>query len=135
MDARFDHLFDLTAPGLFCDPRAVDLPDGRGTGFYANQVTNTDEGAPDPQPALRTSRVPALVLKGECDYLPWSFASEYRDTLPDAELVYLPGAGHEAYIERSETYFPIVRTFLLDHWAPVPPYEDDAPPRDYRGPL
>jgi len=36
---------------------------------------------------------PALVVKGSCDYLPWSVATDYRDTLPAARMVYCPVLG------------------------------------------
>jgi len=88
---------------------------------------------PDPRPALRTVRTPALVLKGSCDYLPWALTREYRDTLPNAALVYLPGAGHQAYQEQPEPYLAAVRAFLLGTQLPVPPYTGQEPPPDYSG--
>jgi proline iminopeptidase len=127
LDARFDRIFALLAPGLFCDPELGDEVSGSGTGFYANQVTKPDR---DLRPALRDVHVPALVLKGSCDYEPWSSAIENRDTLPNATLIYLPGAGHQAYIEQPEPYFAAVRAFLLDQPSPIAPYTEDAPPPD-----
>jgi pimeloyl-ACP methyl ester carboxylesterase len=34
--------------------------------------------APDPRPRLRGNTTPALVLRGECDYIAWPVAREYR---------------------------------------------------------
>jgi len=42
---------------------------------------------------LRGLATPALVVKGSCDYLPWSVATDYRDTLPAARMVYCPVLG------------------------------------------
>lgn len=133
-DARFDRLYALSTPGMYCDARASDVK-VHGLGFYANQVPQSASAAsaPDPRPALRAVRTPALVLKGSCDYLPWQMTMEYRDTLPSAQLVYLAGAGHQAYQERPEPYFATVRAFL--HGAPLPiqPYTGHQPPPDYSG--
>ena len=133
LDARYDRVFAASAPGLFCDPLLAARVDARGEGFYANQVTLADATAPDPRPALRQSDVPALILKPGCDYLPWRLAIEYRQTLPDAVMVYLPDAGHQAYLEQPDAYVAAMRAFLLGQPPPVPPYEADAPPADYRG--
>jgi proline iminopeptidase len=132
LDARFDRVTSAATPGLFCDTSIAPLP-VTGTGFYANQVTLADADAPDPRTALRVARVPALVVKGACDYLPWRFATEYRDTLPGAALVYLPGSGHQAYLDQPAAYFAAVRAFLRDEPPPLPPYNGDAPPPGYAG--
>jgi proline iminopeptidase len=133
LDARYDRVYAASAPGLFCDPSLAARVDARGEGFYANQVTLADATAPDPRLALRQSDVPALILKPGCDYLPWRLAIEYRQTLPHAVMVLLPDAGHQAYLEQPDAYFAAVRAFLLGQPPPVPPYEADAPPADYRG--
>jgi len=130
LDTRFDRIFALLAPGLFCNPKIAEEVPGSGTGFYANQITKS---ARDLRPVLRSVQVPVLILKGSCDYVPWSDATEIRDNLPDARLVYLPGAGHQAYIEQTEPYFAAVRAFLLDQPLPVSPYTGTAPPPGYTG--
>jgi proline iminopeptidase len=136
MDARFDQLFARVAPGLFCDVHAP--PSGEkitGLGFYANQVPQA-ASAPrpmDPRPALRALRTPALTLKGSCDYVPWGLTLEYRDILPQATLVYLPGAGHQAYQDQPGPYLATVRAFLLDEPLPIQPYTSREPPSDYTG--
>lgn len=47
---------------------------------------------------------PALVIKGACDYLSWSSGLAYRQALPNAELVYLRQAGHNAYQDQPADY-------------------------------
>lgn len=57
-------------------------------------------------------RVPALVLVGEQDKLtPPAAAARLVRALPDARLVRLPGAGHNAMIEAHEAVTAHVRTF------------------------
>lgn len=135
MDARFDVLFARVAPGIVCDARSLPQGEIHGLGFYANQVPQA-ANAPrpaDPRPALRAIRAPALVLKGSCDYLPWALTMEYRDTLPDATLVYLSGVGHQAYEEQPGPYLAAVRAFLRDEPPPIAPYAPRDPPPDYTG--
>jgi proline iminopeptidase len=135
LDARFDVLFARTAPGLYCDVNAPVEGTAYGMGFFANQVPQSGSAARpvDPRPALRGVQTPALVLKPSCDYLPWRLAVEYRDTLPNAQMVYIPDAGHQAYEEQPELYLSAVRAFLLGEPLPNDAYRDREPPTDYSG--
>ncbi|GGM27000.1 alpha/beta fold hydrolase [Dactylosporangium sucinum] len=82
-------------------------------GFYSNQRTVADfDHTPDPRPALRTVRVPALILRGECDFVPPETAEEYRRTLPGAKLVAVPGAGHAIAANQPERYRESLVAFL-----------------------
>jgi proline iminopeptidase len=135
LDRRFDLLNNLAAPGVFCDSRTPRPPRGGG-GAYANlvpQALRTPAG-PDPRPALARLHTPALVIKGSCDYLPWSSALDYRATLPAAQLVYLRGAGHVAHGDQPASYLAVVRAFLQSKQLPIAPYAGDAVPGDYQGP-
>jgi proline iminopeptidase len=124
LDARFDRTYALSAPGLFCDaPPEIPLP--TGLGFFANGVRRT---TPDLRPALADVDVPALILKPQCDYLPWSYGSELRDAMPDARLVYLRGAGHSTYVEQTDAFFAEVRAFLADAPLPITPWTAHEPP-------
>jgi proline iminopeptidase len=58
---------------------------------------------------------------------------EYRDTLPNAQLVYLPGSGHQAYMEQPDAYLATVRAFLHGAPLPVQPYTGHEPPSGYSG--
>ena len=56
-----------------------------------------------PTPAGRPGH-PGPVVKGACDYLSWSSGLAYRQALPNAELVYLRQAGHNAYQDQPAAY-------------------------------
>jgi proline iminopeptidase len=88
--------------------------------------------APDVREALRETHVPALVIKGQCDYLDWRSATLYLDTFSNSTLSYLPGAGHDSYLDRPDLYRPAVRCFLAG--VPVPGTLSDPrqPPTDYQ---
>jgi pimeloyl-ACP methyl ester carboxylesterase len=63
-------------------------------------------------------RVPALVLVGEHDRLtPPAAASRLADALPDAGLVVLPGAGHNAMLEAATEVTSELRAFARRHLA------------------
>jgi proline iminopeptidase len=136
MDARFDEVYARSAPGLYCDTAHRDGHSPGSLGFYANAVplALSAERGPDPHAALREVDVPALVVKGSCDYLPWSMVVDYRTTLPDVRVSYLDGAGHQAYVDRPAEYLATVRAFLLGRPLPVPPLSSDAAPANFEGP-
>ncbi len=74
------------------------------------------------------------MIKGSCDYLTWSSARDYLDTLPNAEMVYLDGAGHRAYAERPTAFFALTTAFFAARPLPLPAYTATAAPPDYQGP-
>jgi len=133
MDTRFRRLNAAASPALYCGSAPPDTAD---VGFYHNAVLQRPGAprGPDPHPALRRLDTPALVVKGSCDYLPWSTATDYRDTLPAARMVYLPGAGHQAFAERPDAFFATVTAFLTDQPLPLPVETRSTAPSDYRGP-
>jgi proline iminopeptidase len=132
MDARYDQLYARAAPALHCRGAAPG-PALHGLGGYASVVPR---GAwPWLRPALAGLPTPALVVKGACDYLTWSSAVDYLHALPNAALVYLPAAGHNAYQERPADYLAAVRAFLADQPPPELLDASDTPPADYEGPL
>ncbi|MGD9544261.1 MAG: alpha/beta fold hydrolase [Methylocystis sp.] len=134
MDSQFRVIVDALPPALYCNPPS----DGEGAdpGFYAHAKLMRPEawGGVDPHAALRALDTPALILKGECDYLTWSSAIDYRDTLPNARMIYLPSAGHRLYAERREAFVAAVTTFLDGRELPFPLTTRSRPPEGYRGP-
>ena len=98
-------------------------------GFYVNQQTVEDFAhIPDPRPALRQARVPALIMRGECDFVPWEETYEYRRTLPQATLVYLPRTGHDIAAGQPEAFVALLRAFLRGDRLPLAPYTSARPP-------
>src|SRR6476660_5894062 len=121
MDARFADMYAKTTAGLVCPGhRPPAAPHTLGS--YVNQVSYGKSATLDVRPRLRQLSTPALVVKGGCDYLPWSFATEYRNTIPGARLVYFPDAGHQLFDEQPDRYRAVVAAFLDDRPLPVAPY-------------
>ncbi|WP_084224007.1 alpha/beta fold hydrolase [Kitasatospora cheerisanensis] len=131
-DALMEQLLAVSGSAATCRPgAAAELP-VKTPGAYANQLIAEDlRHRPDPRPALRAVHVPALVLRGECDYKHWEVTREYRDTLPGAQLLYVPGAGHAIAVDRPAEYRAAVLAFLTGTPLPGTPYtgtEDPAKP-------
>jgi proline iminopeptidase len=134
MDARFRAIIAALAPALYCHPPPG--TSGGEPGFYANAMLLRPEAwrGTDPHAALRRLDTPALIVKGQCDYLSWASAVEYRDTLRNASMVYLPGAGHRLYAERPDAFFAAVAPFLDGRELPFPTVTQSIPPPGYEGP-
>lgn len=133
-DRRNDRILDITEPALHCEAdqqRGLSGP----SGFYALQYPQSATAAstPDVRPVLTGLPNPTLLLKGQCDYLSWRSATEYTDALPNAELVYLEGAGHNLYADRPGAAMADIRAFLQNRSLPYQPYDPDSMPADYRG--
>lgn len=99
-------------------------------GFYASIITqaNAFSSQADPRGSLTSNHTPALILTGECNYIKWEVTYEYKRTLPNATLLYVPGAGHLMYLEQPALFFASVRAFLLDQPLPLKPYTARKPP-------
>ncbi|WUH97381.1 alpha/beta fold hydrolase [Spirillospora sp. NBC_00431] len=134
IDPLFDALLSSVGSAATCRPgRPLDEPASR-SGFYSNQMISDDAlKVPDPRPALRRARVPALILRGRCEYKKWEIAREYRDTIPGAKLVQFPHAGHVIDAEQPELYRSTVTAFLTGRPLPLTPYTGrNAPPATIR---
>jgi proline iminopeptidase len=135
-DAYNDRLYQLTEPALHCPGASHALPPLHGTGFYRLQYPQSPAARPpaDPRRRLAGLPTPTLILKGSCDYLSWRSALDYRNILPNATLVYLPGAGHNLYQDRPAAVLATIRAFLTGAPPPIPPYPSTTVPDSYQGP-
>jgi pimeloyl-ACP methyl ester carboxylesterase len=121
MLAAADHLFDPTLPGLFAgDPPAEVVPlmevmaaDVRPESMRTALLVMAEADLSDLLPRIA---VPTLLIWGELDARsPLSVAREFERTIPDAELVVIPGAGHVSNLERPELFNDAVREFCRAH--------------------
>ena len=65
---------------------------------------------------LGSLQIPVLVLDGDDPDPRGSGAEDLVGVLPNAELYVVHGAGHDPWLDKSETFFPIVRRFLLERF-------------------
>jgi proline iminopeptidase len=116
------------AHNLFPDPEAdaywariLEATDGEEyascglCGFWSHAMTNGDALTPGrgTRAALKGNRTPTLILRGEEDFIPREIAYQYKETLPNATFLSIPGAGHDVGGAAPETFFEIVTAFLI----------------------
>jgi proline iminopeptidase len=132
LDARQDRVYAATLPALHCPGRSG--PALHGLGFYANQVPQSWQHPPEPdiRARLADTDVPALVVKGQCDYLGWEAATGYLDAFDDSRLVYLDGAGHDVHVDAPARVVEAVRSFLDGRPVPGTMTDPRRPPAGYQ---
>ena len=114
--------FALYLPQFFAAPdgltrRRGSSCDGPAEGvrnyFVVNDATFASLGDWDLRPQLARLRMPALVIEGE-QSIPSTVESArvFARTLPNAELLLVPKAGHYPQVEQPGPFFAAVRKFL-----------------------
>lgn len=98
-----------------------------GYNIYVRKNIEFDNG--DPHEALRKDHTPAILLYPECNFVPWDGAVDYRKTMPNLKIYYIPHAGHYIQIEQPELMRRVMVAFLLDQPDVIAPVEGDADPR------
>ena len=111
--------------------QALDGHENPGVNPYVLEelIPDTERAENDPHTALTQNRTPAILLYPECNYLSWKGALDYRRTLPNLKIYYVPRAGHYIQFEQPELLKRLISAFLLDQPDPIPPYTRDADPR------
>ncbi|MFG3188079.1 alpha/beta fold hydrolase [Streptomyces omiyaensis] len=116
--------FDPTLPGLFAGERpATYLPLLGAMGAAVRPDTLRRQlslmAEADQRDLLPAVSVPTLLVWGEQDARsPLTVARQFQESVPGAELVVIPGAGHVSNLERPEEFNRAVRDFCRAH-APV----------------
>jgi proline iminopeptidase len=84
-----------------------------GGGFYVQIMTvNSFSQVQDPRPKIRNSKIPILIMKGQCDNQPWGYTTEYLQLFPNHQLTIIPDAGHSISVEQPTLYLKTIREFL-----------------------
>jgi pimeloyl-ACP methyl ester carboxylesterase len=116
-----DHLFDPTLPGLFAgDPPARFVPlletmaaDVRPESMRTALFVMAEADQRDLLPRIA---VPTLLIWGKLDARsPLSVARQFKNAVPEAKLVVIPGAGHVSNLEQPELFTAAVREFCRAH--------------------
>ncbi len=109
--AYAQRLFELSVAAYFHDPqRARDLTPFRVTGRTQEEVW-ASLGDYDLRPALPRLTIPAVVLHGTSDPIPFETARAVADLLR-AELHALPHCGHVPYVEAFDEFVRVLHEFL-----------------------
>ena len=88
-------------------------PEGVRNYFVVNNATFASLGDYDFRPMLARLTMPALVLEGDKS-IPSTIESArvFAQSIPNATLALIEGAGHYPQVERPERFFAIVNRFL-----------------------
>lgn len=109
--AHAARIFELAVAGYFHDPsRAVSLTPFRVTERTRAEVWQS-LGNFDLRPALRGLELPAILLHGDDDPIPWETARETAECLR-AEFHLLERCGHVPYVEAFDRFVALVLGFL-----------------------
>ncbi|HEU4569255.1 MAG TPA: alpha/beta fold hydrolase [Gemmatimonadales bacterium] len=104
-------IFELAVIAYFKDPEKV----RELAGFRLVERTQKgiweSLGDYDLRPALRRLDLPAVVLHGKDDVIPWETAEETAECLK-AEFHLIPDCGHVPYVEGRETFVRVLDAFL-----------------------
>jgi pimeloyl-ACP methyl ester carboxylesterase len=52
------------------------------------------------------------LLKGQCDNIEWEYNEEYLNIYKNNQLIVIPNAGHQIFVEQPERYIEEIRKFL-----------------------
>lgn len=92
--------------------------------FFAVKKEISRVGAP---PVTKPTP-PMLVMRAECDFVPWAVTRDYRDTF-GAPMVVINGAGHSLWPIRASLTVDVLTAFFKAEPLPLPNYTDiDEPP-------
>jgi len=113
VDGVLNKVFEILMKVLVCDTTHVQEPSGI-PGMYCSIFTNESykDIPKDIRNNIKKISKPALILKGECDYIDWQQTFEYYDLLPNSELKIIENSGHSIYTENTEEYMSSILYFL-----------------------
>ena len=66
------------------------------------------------RPKINGINIPLLLMKGQCDAMPWAYMKEYMDLFPNHVVRIIPEAGHSISVEQPELYRKYIREFLKE---------------------
>lgn len=107
-------LFELAVIAYFKDPARVSELTGFRLVERVQKEVWASLGDYDLRPALRKLEVPAVVLHGRDDVIPWASAQETAECL-GAEFHLIPDCGHVPYVEGFDTFRRVLDAFLPRH--------------------
>lgn len=82
----------------------------------------------DFRPALRTLRVPALVIEGDKTNVPLDSTRAWAAAVPGGRLLLVPAAGHATFADQPAAVLDAIRGFLAGKWpAGAQPLGNGAP--------
>lgn len=113
MDAFASLLSAEMSKSTVCDTSLLNevIP---GAGYYnmIKTMQSLDNAPDDIREKLVDCTNPVLILRGQCDGIPWGFINEYTQVFRNCRIQIIPGAGHSIAREQPERYLQEVKGFL-----------------------
>lgn len=95
-----------------------------GLGFFAYSYTVRDAfRLPDPRQELKGIDVPAVIVRGSCDYIDWRVSYEYLASMKNARYVAIPAAGHLVWLDQRSLHDDVLRAFIRGEPLPLEFYD------------
>ncbi|HEU0015309.1 MAG TPA: alpha/beta hydrolase [Longimicrobium sp.] len=120
--AACEELLSIWFPAYFYDPANLanfqgswcDVPPAAANALLLSLVAGRGSLGTnfDLVPMLQTLQVPALVIHGSHDPIPFASTQAYADAMPNGELLVIENAGHFPWLEQPTAFFTAVNTFL-----------------------
>lgn len=125
-DAEWDQAMDyflnrFVLAEAVCPGTSVPLQ-VRGYGLFSNKYTNIDflQSAAEALRDWPGTDIPALLLRGECEFLSEKIVEQYRGRFTQLRFVEIVDAGHFIALEQPAVLIAQLRSFLDKH-ATMPP--------------
>jgi proline iminopeptidase len=81
-----------------------------------NRVANATGGSLgnwDFRPMLRTIKAPTVVIEGDKTTVPLDDVQQWAESIPNAELVLIPNAGHMNWLDQPDAVLDALDTFFM----------------------
>lgn len=113
MDAFASVLSAEMSKSTVCD---TSLPNQleAGSGYYSmiKTIQSFDQVSDNNRAKLSQFENPVLILRGQCDGIPWGFVNEYTQVFRNYEIRIIPDAGHSIIREQPQLYIQAIEAFL-----------------------
>lgn len=111
-----DFLNDYIMHATVYDPDIIEESNLKmeGTGWWVMIMTIWDATNKNYSAAtgLFDNNIPALILRGDSDYLPDGMAAEYSNIFTNSKFIRVPDCGHLIWLEKPEVYTKEIESFL-----------------------
>lgn len=113
VDGVLHNISKIFVSGMVCDTTNVSEQKGR-PGMYCSIYTNKSYKyiPSELRNKMKLFSNPVLILKAECDYIPWQDTYEYKDLFPNAKFKVVKNAGHSILIENRTDCILEILNFL-----------------------
>jgi proline iminopeptidase len=84
-----------------------------GAGYYAMiKTAQSFKDVLDKRSVLRALNQPVLIMRGQCDGIPWGYVAEYLELFKHSESKIIKDAGHSIVTTAPELYQETILVFL-----------------------